>query len=40
MEGGEFLTGKMLIAMPGIGDPRFERALVLICAHDEGHAMG
>jgi Putative transcriptional regulator len=35
-----FLTGKMLIAMPGIGDPRFERALVLICAHDEGHAMG
>ena len=34
------LTGKMLIAMPGIGDPRFERALVLICAHDEGHAMG
>lgn len=40
MEGGEFLTGKMLIAMPGIGDPRFERAVVLICAHDEGHAMG
>ena len=40
MEDGEFLTGKMLIAMPGIGDPRFERALVLICAHDAGHAMG
>jgi putative transcriptional regulator len=40
MDGGEFLTGKMLIAMPGIGDPRFERAVVLICAHDEGHAMG
>lgn len=35
-----FLSGQMLIAMPGIGDPRFERALVLICAHDEGHAMG
>src|SRR3990167_4966955 len=30
----------MLIAMPGIGDPRFERALVLICAHDDSHAMG
>lgn len=26
--------------MPGIGDPRFERALVLVCAHDEHHAMG
>jgi len=35
-----FLSGQLLIAMPGIGDPRFERALVLICAHDETHAMG
>jgi putative transcriptional regulator len=40
MEDGAFLSGQMLIAMPGIGDPRFERALVLICAHDENHAMG
>jgi putative transcriptional regulator len=30
----------MLIAMPGIEDPRFERAVVLICSHDEEHAMG
>lgn len=36
----EFLTGQALIAMPGIGDPRFERAVILICAHDSGHAMG
>jgi putative transcriptional regulator len=36
----EFLTGRMLIAMPTIGDPRFERALVFICAHDEDSAMG
>ncbi len=35
-----FLNGQLLIAMPGIGDPRFERALVLICAHDAQHAMG
>ena len=35
-----FLPGQMLIAMPGIGDPRFERALILICAHDSEHAMG
>jgi putative transcriptional regulator len=35
-----FLSGRLLIAMPGIGDPRFERAVVLICAHDSEHAMG
>lgn len=34
------LTGRLLIAMPGIGDPRFERAVVLMCAHSPGHAMG
>ena len=39
MEGG-FFCGQLLIAMPGISDPRFERALILICAHDEEHAMG
>ena len=39
MEGG-FFSGQLLIAMPGIGDPRFERALILICAHDQDHAMG
>ena len=35
-----FLSGQMLIAMPGIGDPRFERSLILVCAHDGAHAMG
>ena len=39
MEGG-FFSGQLLIAMPGISDPRFERALILICAHDDEHAMG
>ncbi|HVY33096.1 MAG TPA: YqgE/AlgH family protein [Caulobacteraceae bacterium] len=34
------LTGRLLIAMPGIGDPRFERAVVLMCAHSPSHAMG
>ncbi len=34
------LSGRLLIAMPGIGDPRFERALVFVCAHSEEHAMG
>lgn len=35
-----FFAGQLLIAMPGISDPRFERALILICAHDAQHAMG
>jgi putative transcriptional regulator len=30
----------MLIAMPGIGDPRFERAVIFLCAHGDDHAMG
>jgi putative transcriptional regulator len=34
------LTGRMLIAMPGIDDPRFERAVILVCAHNDEHAMG
>ncbi len=40
MDQANFLSGQLLIAMPGIGDPRFERSLVLICAHDQDHAMG
>ena len=35
-----FLTGQLLLAMPGIGDPRFERAVIAMCSHDEGGAMG
>lgn len=34
------LTGKMLIAMPGMRDPRFEHSVILICAHSEDGAMG
>jgi putative transcriptional regulator len=34
------LTGKLLIAMPALGDPRFHHAVILICAHDETGAMG
>jgi len=36
----DYLTGQLLIAMPNMGDPRFERSVVLICSHDEDHAMG
>ena len=34
------LTGKLLLAMPGLQDPRFEHAVILICAHSEDGAMG
>lgn len=34
------LTGKLLIAMPGMADPRFDRSVVLVCSHSEDGAMG
>jgi putative transcriptional regulator len=33
-------AGKLLVAMPGIGDPRFDRSVIMMCAHDAEHAMG
>lgn len=36
----ETLVGRLLVAMPGIGDPRFEHAVILVCVHEPGHAMG
>lgn len=35
-----FLTGQFLLALPGIGDPRFERAVIAMCAHDSEGALG
>ena len=40
MESPRFLSGKFLLAMPGIGDPRFEKAVIAMCVHDEGGALG
>ncbi len=34
------LEGRFLIAMPGIGDERFHRSVILICAHSDQGAMG
>lgn len=34
------LTGKLLIAMPTMPDPRFEHSVVLLCAHSSEGAMG
>jgi len=40
MESPRFLSGKLLLAMPGIGDPRFEHAVIAMCVHDENGAVG
>lgn len=34
------LTGRLLIAMPGMGDPRFAHSVVFLCAHSKDGAMG
>jgi len=35
-----FLDGQLLIAMPGMGDLRFERSVVFLCEHSPRGAMG
>ena len=37
---GESLAGRVLVAMPGIGAPRFQRTVILMCAHSPDYAMG
>lgn len=34
------LAGQVLIAMPSIGDARFERTVIYLCVHDADGAMG
>ena len=40
MTSPNYLDGQILIAMPGMGDPRFDRSLIFVCAHSENGAMG
>jgi putative transcriptional regulator len=35
-----FLDGQMLIAMPTMGDARFSRTVIYVCAHSKDGAMG
>lgn len=35
-----YLTGQLLIAMPTMLDPRFERTVIYVCAHSADGAMG
>jgi putative transcriptional regulator len=38
--GRGYLDGRLLIAMPVMGDPRFERSVIYMCAHSADGAMG
>lgn len=40
MDQAPYLTGQFLLAMPGIGDPRFERSVIAMCVHDPAGAFG
>ena len=35
-----YLDGRLLVAMPVMGDPRFERSVIYLCAHSSEGAMG
>src|ERR1700744_4554267 len=38
--GQGYLDGQLLVAMPVMGDPRFERSVIYMCAHAPEGAMG
>ncbi|MBW0145057.1 YqgE/AlgH family protein [Sphingomicrobium clamense] len=40
MDQPPFLTGQLLLAMPGMSDARFEQAVIVMAAHDEEGAIG
>lgn len=35
-----YLEGQLILAMPGMTDPRFERTVIFLCSHGEEGAMG
>jgi putative transcriptional regulator len=39
-EASGYLQGQLLLAMPTMGDPRFERTVIYMCAHNASGAMG
>jgi putative transcriptional regulator len=40
MTEAQFLSGRLLLAMPGMFDPRFDHAVIAMCIHDENGALG
>lgn len=39
-DAGNWLSGRCLISMPSMTDPRFKRTVIFVCSHDEEGAMG
>jgi putative transcriptional regulator len=35
-----YFEGQLLVAMPSIEDPRFERSVIFLCSHSAEGAMG
>lgn len=40
MSEAPYLSGRLLLAMPGMGDPRFDHAVIALCVHDANGALG
>lgn len=40
MSAPSYLAGRLLLAMPGMGDPRFDRAVIAMFVHDAHGALG
>lgn len=40
MTESSYLAGRLLLAMPGMGDPRFDRAVIAMFVHDANGALG
>jgi putative transcriptional regulator len=36
----QYLAGHLLVAMPGMPDPRFAKAVIYVCSHSDEGAMG
>ena len=40
MTEAHYLVGSILLAMPGMGDQRFDHAVIAMCVHDDNGALG
>lgn len=40
MTDAQYLSGRLLLAMPGMADQRFDHAVIAMCVHDEHGALG
>ena len=40
LDAPRFYAGRMLLALPGMGDPNFDHSAIAMCVHDENGARG